>query len=463
MLPQVPSVFSICSHLTGPSGTSGNGKYASDLSEASSSISETKPPGKHKRLATNETSSSSDEASPTIQAKRTQGRRVTKSSFFFHYAQSTFLPWLKSSLFFPIDSRLAEDAVAGGCLGDAQQDNSLNLPLSEKTYGGTNDSEIQSEVEAPPKPYNYFDSLVEPPRKIYLAPDRYAEHLAKLEKERLFKEFSTGPKAWEKRKLHQRGPRAGRSDEFNTEEEAQYAENIMREATRRRLETWHRERHEMWGLKKVQLPEKAHQDTESSEQEDSEEESEEEDPEAKDPEVEGNTEPKTQVAQEDQQDDATVQDILQGIPKPLDPCFNSPADIVFLPRTAKFNEVIFQLEYHLGYTRKQVLWLMGGAREGRDPVPSANALGMRLLRYMKKNKLTDTVKVAPAGTIAKPTPKPVDDDDKDSGDDAQQEPPLLPHGPRIKSRELGVHSWFWDHPHEILQKKMYGRTYTTLE
>ncbi|KAG0634107.1 hypothetical protein HOY80DRAFT_988174 [Tuber brumale] len=260
---------------------------------------------------------------------------------------------------------------------------------------------------------------------------------------------------------------------------AQYAENIMREATRRRLETYHRERWEMWGLKKVETPEKrdkgtdssagegfeleysSHLDTdEGSEGDDSDEDS--DDDSDEDSDEEEGEEPETQVATEDQTDEAAFEDILKGVPKPSDPCFNNPPDIVFLPRVPEFNEVIFQLEYRRGYTRKQVIWLMGGPREGRGPVPTANAIGMRLKRYMKKNNLTDAVKVAPAGTAKKPTAKkptakPKDDDDEDEdSDDGVHKGPLLPHGPRIRNRELGVHGWFWKHPHEIEKDYSFG-------
>ncbi|CUS15064.1 unnamed protein product [Tuber aestivum] len=321
---------------------------------------------------------------------------------------------------------------------------------------------------------NFSNPFAQPVRKIYLSPDRYAEYIAKIEKEEQHKkriEAAKKHKPWELRTRSERGPRAGRSDEFATEEEAQYAENIMRAAARHRLETWHRERHEMWGLKPIQDP-----------VQDSEEDSEEEEDEEEDEEDEGmQTDEKSDcgsppsdletlldapsICQEDMKDEATIEEVLEGLPGRLDPCFNNPADTIFLPRIPKFTEVAFSLEFRLGYTRKQVRWLMGGARSGRGEVPSSNTLAMRIKRYMDRNGLADTIKLAPATAAAKesntsrstgkPSPNSDSDDDDDSGGrsyDRVGEPrPLLPHGPRIPRPELGVHGWVWDHPHEEVQ------------
>jgi len=332
--------------------------------------------------------------------------------------------------------------------------------------------EIQSDEDSE-KSYNHFNPLVEPARKIYLAPDRYAEHIAKIERGAVFKQRNEGgkrkkQKPWEQRSIRERGPRAGRSDEFLTTEEAQYAENILRAAARHRLETWHRERHEMWGLKGIEVP-----CTTSNEVEDLEEDRGEGSSADKDMQSKrefgirsgvSNSGRKTSlratsIHRKDMGDDATVEEILQVIPKPLDPCFYTPADTIYLPRKPKFTEVVFWLEYRLGYTRKQVRWLMGGDRAGRGAVPSTNTLGMRLQRYMRKNNLTDTVKAEPAGAVnisktSRSSGKSAASSGKSKGSDreANQERPLLPHGPRIRRPELGVHGWVWDHPHEIQQK-----------
>ena len=272
--------------------------------------------------------------------------------------------------------------------------------------------EIQSDEDSE-KSYNHFNPLVEPARKIYLSPDRYAEHIANVERQEILKHGYVGgggkkQKPWEQRSMRERGPRAGRSDEFSTPEEAQYAENILRAAARHRLETWHRERHEMWGLKAIEVP-----CTTSKEMEDLEEDGGEGGSADKDMQSKkkgsirsgaSNSRRKTSlratpIHRKDMEDDATLEEILQVIPKPLDPCFYTPADTVFLPRTTNFTEAVFWLEYHLGYTRKQVRWLMGGDRAGRAAVPTTNTLGMRLQRYMRKNNLTDTVKAEPAGAV----------------------------------------------------------------
>ncbi|RPA95824.1 hypothetical protein L873DRAFT_1845778 [Choiromyces venosus 120613-1] len=99
----------------------------------------------------------------------------------------------------------------------------------------------------------------------------------------------------------------------------------------------------------------------------------------------------------DQKESATPETILATIPTPLDPCFNTTPNIIYLPRSTKFNALVYQLEYQMGYTRKQILWLMGGEREGRGAVPTANALGKRIKRYMIKHNLVDVVKIVSAG------------------------------------------------------------------
>ncbi|KAG0138324.1 hypothetical protein HOY82DRAFT_534760 [Tuber indicum] len=316
------------------------------------------------------------------------------------------------------------------------------------------------------EPYDYFDPPVKP-RKIYLAPDRYAEHIAKVEREERLKRYNEHAKKrkpWELRTLSERGPRAGRSDEFATEEEAQYAENIIRTARRHRLETWHRERHEMWGLKEIQSPDMAHEEMEDLEEEEDAERLGEEDLQTEDKlgsglgasDLElGAVPTETLVRQEDVKEDATIEEILQGIPGPLDPCFESPADVIFLPRNPRLTQLIFSLEYSLGYNRRQIRWLMGGARPGRGCVPSANTIAMRLTRYMRKNDLMDAFKVPPprAAKESKANGESTANYDSDEEEEgyhggAEKAPPLLPHGPRIPRPELGVHGWVWDHPHE---------------
>lgn len=361
-------------------------------------------------------------------------------------------------------------------LGNAGLDQALYSPPSkcEKTHLETDDSEsqIQSNEDSEGS-YNYFNPLVEPARKIYLAPDRYAEHIAKGEREERLRQLNEDEKKrkpWEQRSMRERGPRAGRSDEFLTKEEAQYAEGVIRAARRHRLETWHRERHEMWGLKSIEGPSRI-----SKEMEDLGADEEEGDSADEDMQLEKELDRSSgasnsgldtllgavSIHREDIGDDATIEEILQEIPNPFDPCFHTPADTIFLPRTPKFTEVIFSLEYHLGYTRKQVRWLMGGARPGRGAVPSANTIGMRLQRYMRKNGLMDAVKAAPAKTVERSkTPRTSEafttnssnDDRKDSNSEAEQASHLLPHGPRIRRPEFGVHGWVWDHPHESQDK-----------
>ena len=303
-------------------------------------------------------------------------------------------------------------------------------------------------------------------RTIYLAPDRYAEHISKAKREAELQQHNENEKRrkpWEQRSMLERGPRAGRSDEFHTTEEAQYAENIMREAARHRLETWHRERHEMWGLKPIEVPCSPRRKMGSLSADGG--------PADKDMQLNkvnirsggSNSRLKTSLRpasthREDIGDSATTEEILQAIPNPLDPCFFTPAGSIFLPRIPKFTEVVFRLEYHLGYTRKQVRWLMGGERAGRGTVPSANTIGMRLQRYMKKNNLMDAVKAVPEAVKRSKTLLSSGRSDSSSGKrrgsagEEEQEPHLLPHGPRIRRPELGVHGWVWDHPHEIQQK-----------
>lgn len=355
-------------------------------------------------------------------------------------------------------------------------DQALYSPPSkcEQTHLETDDSEseIQSDEDSEGS-YSYFTPLVEPARKIYLAPDRYAEHIAKGKREERLKQRNEDEKQrkpWQQRSMRERGQRAGRSDEFLTKEEAQYAEGIIRAAARHRLETWHRERHEMWGLKAIEGPSRIRKEIEDLREEEEEGDSAEEDMQ-----LEKKLDRRSgasnsgldvllgavSIRREDMGDDATIEEILQEIPNPFDPCFYSPADTIFLPRTPNFTEVVFSLEYHLGYTRKQVRWLMGGARPGRGAVPSTNTIGMRLQRYMRKNGLMDAVKVEPAKTVEiSKTPRTSEafatnscnDDRKDSNSKAEQASHLLPHGPRIRRPEFGVHGWVWDHPHESQHK-----------
>ncbi|PUU79522.1 hypothetical protein B9Z19DRAFT_1125022 [Tuber borchii] len=327
------------------------------------------------------------------------------------------------------------------------------------------ESEIQSDEDSE-KSCNYFNPPVEPARKIYLAPDRYAEYIAKGEREERLKRRNGDEKRkpWEQRSMHERGPRAGRSDEFLTKEEAQYAESIIRAARRHRLETWHRERHEMWGLKAIEVPSRVRKEMVDL-GEDEEGDSAEEDMQLErelDRSGASNSGLDTllkavSIRRNDMGGDATIEEILREIPNPFDPCFNTPADTIFLPRIPKFTEVVFSLEYHLGYTRNQVRWLMGGARPGCGAVPSTNTIGMRLQRYMRKNGLTDAVKVPPTRTVERSkTPRTSEafttnsrnDDHKGSNGEAEQASHLLPHGPRIRRPEFGVHGWVWDHPHE---------------
>ncbi|RPA95830.1 hypothetical protein L873DRAFT_1845780 [Choiromyces venosus 120613-1] len=295
-------------------------------------------------------------------------------------------------------------------------------------------SKNQSNGNAEETAYNNnFDFPAEEPRKIYLAPDLYAKYLVnrkrgvKLKRrQKLVKEV----KSWEQRRRHERGPRVGRSDEFHTLEESQYAEGIVRAARRHRLETYHRERHEMWGLRPIQNP-GIQEAMETSGNEDDSMDS-----------GEGQQTNATSTNKKDVTDDATIEEILQGIPSPSDPYFDTPADIIFLPRASQFTAAVYSLEYRLGYTSKQVRWLFGGEREGRGPVPTPNGLGMRLVRYMKKHGLQDFAKVPLAG---KGKGKAVASKDEE---DFIGTRPLLPHGPRIQRKEFGVHGWYYNHPHE---------------
>ncbi|RPA95831.1 hypothetical protein L873DRAFT_1792056 [Choiromyces venosus 120613-1] len=320
------------------------------------------------------------------------------------------------------------------------------------------ESENQSNGDAKETAYNDgFDFPVEEPRKIYLAPDRYAEYLVNRkmeEKPKRLQKLVKEVKPWEQRRQHERGPRAGRSDEFNTLEESEYAEGIVRAARRHRLETYHRERHEMWGLRPIQDPglrEAMVDSTNATILQTTP---------IKPRDVAGSklgtpTKATSIINKTDVTDDVTIEEILQGIPPPSDPCFNTPADIIFLPRNIRFTAVVYTLEYRLGYTPKQVRWLMGGEREGRGPVPTFNGLGMRLSRYMKKAGLQNSVRVPLAqplktsAGIPKPKGKGKAGDSDDEEEDSIGTRPLLPHGPRIRRKEFGVHGWYYHHPHEI--------------
>lgn len=90
-------------------------------------------------------------------------------------------------------------------------------------------------------------------------------------------------------------------------------------------------------------------------------------------------------------DDASVEEILAGIPQPSDKCFNDPPLKRYIPRSTKYTDVIFQLEWVQGYTRPQSLWLLGADHSSERPLDSNN-IHMRIKRYMQREGLQDAVK-----------------------------------------------------------------------